>query len=151
MAPLARLRIDALLGRKRLEHQLRQNRKDIVLTKSLFAKTPQPPYYAVIFTSELRNDGVDGYGETADRMVELAATMPGFLGIESARDAEGFGITVSYWQDEEAIRNWRANSEHTLARERGRNDWYAHFELRVTRVERAYGTRREESLQESLA
>lgn len=103
------------------------------------AKTPKPPYYAVIFSSQRRGNGDDGYGAMADRMVELAATMPGFLGIESARDANGFGITVSYWRDEASIRNWRDNAEHAEARRRGRKDWYASFELRVAKVERAYG------------
>ena len=103
------------------------------------AQTPRPPYYAVIFTNQRRDDGDKGYGATADRMVELAATMPGFLGIESVRNADGLGITVSYWRDENSIRNWRANAEHTMARERGRNEWYADFELRVAKVERAYG------------
>jgi len=102
------------------------------------AVTPKPPYYAVIFTSQRRDDGDTAYGETADRMVELAATMPGFLGVESARDANGFGITVSYWRDEAAIRHWRENADHTAVRERGRRDWYADFEVRIAKVERAY-------------
>jgi heme-degrading monooxygenase HmoA len=103
-----------------------------------FATTPLPPYYAVIFASQ-RQGADDDYGITADRMVELAATQPGYLGIESCRDAQGFGITVSYWRNEGDIRTWKRNTEHALARERGRTGWYAHFELRVARVERAYG------------
>jgi hypothetical protein len=59
------------------------------------ARTPEPPYFAVIFTS-LRTSGDKGYGAMSDRMVELAARQPGFLGVESARDGEGLGITVSY-------------------------------------------------------
>lgn len=103
-----------------------------------FAKTPKPPYYAVVFTSR-RRDGDHGYGATADRMVELAAQQPGYLGVESVRDAGGLGITVSYWQDEASILAWRRHAEHTLARERGRTEWYEHYELRVAKVERAYG------------
>ena len=103
-----------------------------------FASTPAPPYYAVIFASR-RRDGDHGYGETADRMVELAAQQPGYLGIETCRDAEGFGVTVSYWRSEEDIRAWKRNAEHALAREQGRSGWYAHYELRVAKVERAYG------------
>ena len=108
-----------------------------------FASTPAPPYFAVIFASR-RTDGDQGYGETSDRMVELAAQQPGYLGVETCRDATGFGITVSYWRSEEDIRNWRRNAEHTIARERGRRDWYEHYELRVARVERAYGGPRPE-------
>lgn len=103
-----------------------------------FATTPEPPYYAVIFTS-LRTDGDQDYGHMADRMVELAREQPGFLGVESARGADGFGITVSYWTSEEAIRNWKANAEHRIAQETGKLRWYADYQLRVAKVERAYG------------
>lgn len=97
----------------------------------------QPPYYAVVFTSR-RSDGDNGYGEASDAMVALAAQQPGFLGIESARGSDGVGITVSYWDSEEAIAGWRRNAEHSATRERGRNLWYQHYEVRVCRVERAY-------------
>ena len=68
-----------------------------------FALTPEPPYYAVIFSSQRQGED-NGYGATADRMVELAAQQPGFLGVESVRGADGFGITVSYWESEAAIK-----------------------------------------------
>lgn len=103
------------------------------------ASTPTPPYYAVIFTS-LRTEGDNGYGEMADRMVELANTMPGFLGIESARD--GLGITVSYWESEDAIHNWHQHAEHKLAQQQGYEMWYQSFVTRVCKVERAYGFER---------
>lgn len=105
-----------------------------------FAKHPEPPYYAVIFSSQ-RTPGDDGYGEMAERMAELAKGQPGFLGIESARDADGFGITVSYWQDEASIVNWKKHGEHQLAQQYGHERWYEHFELRIAKVERAYGKR----------
>lgn len=103
-----------------------------------FSKTPQPPYYAVIFSS-LRTTGDNGYGEMAERMVELASQQPGFLGAESARGEDGFGITVSYWASTEAITRWKANMEHIAAQELGKATWYEHYELRVAKVERAYG------------
>ncbi len=103
--------------------------------KAAGADTPEPPYYAVIFTSR-RRAGDHGYGETAERMVELAAQQPGFLGVESARDAQGFGITVSYWSSLEAIAAWKAHGEHRAAQERGRSTWYEDFTVRVARVER---------------
>ncbi len=102
-----------------------------------FAFTPEPPYYAVIFTSR-RTAAGDGYDSMAGRMVELAQQMPGFLGIESAHGADGFGITVSYWNSEEAIRKWKSHAEHLEAQRRGNSEWYQHYELRVARVERAY-------------
>ena len=103
-----------------------------------FARTPAPPYYAVIFSSR-RTAGDHGYGAMADRMVELAARQPGFLGVESARGADGFGITVSYWASAEAIAAWKANVEHLAAQEMGRRAWYEHYELRVAKIERAHG------------
>ena len=103
--------------------------------QSAFARTPEPPYYAVIFTSQ-RTDVDDGYGAMGDRMVELASRQPGFLGVESVRDANGLGITVSYWTSLEAISAWKANTEHRVAQTTGRKKWYAHFETRVARVER---------------
>lgn len=102
------------------------------------ARTPEPPYYAVIFSAQ-RTEGDNGYGEMAERMVALAAQQPGFLGIESTRDAAGFGITVSYWASEEAIATWKANMDHQVAQQRGKRVWYADYQLRVAKVERAYG------------
>ncbi|WP_152222371.1 antibiotic biosynthesis monooxygenase [Pseudomonas sp. SCB32] len=104
----------------------------------MIASTPQPPYYAVVFTS-LRSEQDEGYADTAGRMLELAAKQDGFLGVESARGADGLGITVSYWRDEAAIRHWRDVIEHRSAQKRGRQDWYSAFQVRVCRVERAYG------------
>ncbi|MCB1560178.1 MAG: antibiotic biosynthesis monooxygenase [Xanthomonadales bacterium] len=104
-----------------------------------FAGTPAPPYFAVIFSSTRRENGAKGYAHAAERMVELASQQPGFLGVESSRDAEGFGITVSYWESEAAIAAWKHQTEHRATREQGRRDWYAQFEVRVCKVERAYG------------
>ena len=103
---------------------------------TLIAKTPKPPYYAVIFTSH-RTDGENGYSEMAQKMVELASKQEGFLGVESAR--EEVGITVSYWSSVEAIRRWKANVEHREAQRLGHEKWYSTFKVRVSKVERDYG------------
>lgn len=99
------------------------------------AKTPEPPYYAVIFTS-IRTEGDNGYSEMAKRMVELASKQPGFLGFETAR--QEIGISVSYWSSLEAIRAWKENASHREA-QNGAKDWYKCFRVRVCRVEREYG------------
>jgi heme-degrading monooxygenase HmoA len=107
-----------------------------------FATTPEPPYYAVIFTS-IRTEGDASYAETAARMEELASEIPGYLGIESARGADGFGITVSYWTSEAAIAEWKRHIEHQAAQARGKREWYTQYEVRVAKVERWYsGTAR---------
>lgn len=102
----------------------------------MIAATPEPPYWAVIFTS-LRTDDDAGYAEMAQAMVELAARQPGFLGVESARD--GLGITVSYWKDLESIAAWKADLRHQAAQKAGRERWYSAYRTRIARVERDYG------------
>jgi heme-degrading monooxygenase HmoA len=72
-------------------------------------------------------------------MVELASEQPGFLGVESVRGADGFGITVSYWKDEASIAAWKKDAEHRIAQALGRSEWYTEFRLRICRVERDYG------------
>lgn len=104
-----------------------------------FAETPDPPYYAVIFTTTQTGD-LDGYAEAAAEMEILAAGQPGFLGIDSARDC--LGITVSYWRDEESIAAWKANLQHRHARTEGRSRWYERYVLRVAKVERDYSWQR---------
>lgn len=102
-----------------------------------FARTPQPPYYAVIFTST-RTPVDEGYQDVAARMVELASQQPGFLGVESVRGGDGLGITVSYWASLEDIAAWKAQGEHRVAQGNGHRKWYEHFETRIARVDRAY-------------
>ena len=99
------------------------------------ANTPEPPYYAVIFTN-LQSDDVAGYGEMAERMQALAREQPGYLGFESARD--GLGIAISYWRDLESIANWKANAEHLVAQRNGRERWYMQYTTRICKVEREY-------------
>ena len=103
---------------------------------SFIAKTPKPPYYAVIFTSHLSKDD-QGYDDMAEKMVELASKQPGFIGIESARGE--VGITVSYWTDVDSIKKWKANVEHSEAQRLGHEKWYSSFKTRISKVERDYG------------
>lgn len=102
------------------------------------AATPAPPYHSVIFTSRRNHGDDDAYAITADRMIELAAQQDGFLGVESVRDAGRVGITVSYWRDRDAIRNWHNVAEHKDAQSLGRSRWYDCFTVRICRVEREY-------------
>ena len=101
----------------------------------MIAKTPKPPYYAVIFSS-IRTDEDNGYNEMGTKMVELASKQEGFLGVESARDK--LGITVSYWKDLASIKKWKEDAEHSVARKRGKSDWYQSFTTRIAKVERDY-------------
>ncbi|OAH15028.1 antibiotic biosynthesis monooxygenase family protein [Streptomyces jeddahensis] len=105
---------------------------------------PQPafevPYYAVVFTS-VRTEGDGGYGETAGRLEELVKDVPGFLGMDTARTPGGLGITVGYFRDEDAIKEWRSNMEHRAAQKRGREEWYESYTLHIAKVERSHGFR----------
>lgn len=101
----------------------------------MIAKTPKPPYYAVIFSS-IRTKINNGYEETATRMVELAKKQDGFIGIESARN--DLGITISYWKDLDSIQKWKQNSEHLMAQNRGRTEWYKYYKTRISKVEIDY-------------
>ncbi len=104
---------------------------------SFISKTPEPPYFAVIFTSAQSQD-LEGYSEQAIRMEELARQQNGFLGLETARDGSD-GITVSYWSSLEAINAWRLNLEHLDAQTQGKKKWYQHYRVRIAKVEREYG------------
>lgn len=103
-----------------------------------FANTPSPPYYAVIFTSQRTEKDADGYNKTADLMIDLASKQSGFLGVESARDQDGLGITVSYWDSLEAIKQWKLHMSHQKAQEKGKKDWYSAYITRICKVERDY-------------
>ena len=101
------------------------------------ARTPAPPYVAVIF-SNVQTDDLDGYDETAVRMEQLAAEQPGYLGFEAARS--GLGIAVSYWATDADARAWKQVADHAEAQRLGRERWYASYRVRIATVEREYGT-----------
>ena len=102
----------------------------------MIAKTPQPPYYAIVFTS-VKSENDEGYNEMAIKMEELAKQQSGFLGMESAR--EQLGITVSYWSSLEDIQKWRVNLDHIEAQQKGKSTWYKDYKVRIAKVERDYG------------
>ncbi|WP_299117331.1 antibiotic biosynthesis monooxygenase [uncultured Winogradskyella sp.] len=93
------------------------------------------PYFAVIFTST-QTEITEGYAEMAEKMETLAKLQQGYLGIDSARS--DVGITVSYWESLEAIKNWKVNTEHLFAQQKGREQWYNWYNVRICKVEREY-------------
>jgi heme-degrading monooxygenase HmoA len=101
----------------------------------MIAKTIRTPYYAVVFTS-IKTPVDNGYSEMADSMMELAQRQPGFLGAESARNE--VGITVSYWESLDAIKKWQAHPAHKIAQERGKENWYQKYSVRICKVESDY-------------
>ncbi|USX55743.1 antibiotic biosynthesis monooxygenase [Lentzea sp. HUAS12] len=101
----------------------------------------EPPYYAAIFTT-VRTQDQDGYAETNARMEELVRDVPGYLGMDHAQNPGGLGITVGYFRDAEALKQWRTNAEHRAAQQRGRDDWYDSYTLHIAKVERSHGFKR---------
>jgi heme-degrading monooxygenase HmoA len=105
------------------------------------ARTPEPPYWAVIFSTLRNAQPGDQFDETDKKMMALAAQQPGFLGVETA--STEIGITVSYWSDEASIAAWKRDADHAFAQYEGRTRWYDAYELRVARVERGHSFVRE--------
>jgi heme-degrading monooxygenase HmoA len=105
---------------------------------------PCPPAGAVVvvFVSQRRAGGDDGYGEAAAAMEALAARQPGYLGFVAARGDDGVGIAISYWADDAAARAWRDQPDHARIRNQGRSDWYDSYALSVAQVERSYDWQR---------
>ena len=101
----------------------------------MIAKTPKPPYYAVIFTS-IKSTKIDGYEEMANKMLDLVKKQTGFLGYESASDK--IGITISYWSDLDSIKNWKQNIDHKEAQIKGKSSWYSNYKTRIVKVEKDY-------------
>jgi heme-degrading monooxygenase HmoA len=105
----------------------------------MLARTPEPPYTAVIFTSQRTLEHEEEYHAMAVRMAELAAQQPGYLGAESARGADGLGMTVAYYRTAADARAWKGHVEHAGAQRLGREKFYAMYRVRIATVEREYG------------
>ncbi|MBR7834377.1 antibiotic biosynthesis monooxygenase [Actinospica durhamensis] len=100
---------------------------------------PQPPYYAVIITSQLTDEDQAGYEQMSRAMTELGVRQPGYLGREGMVDGAGRDLTVIYYTDDASIRAWKADIEHLEAQRLGKERWYESYHIEVARVERAYG------------
>jgi heme-degrading monooxygenase HmoA len=99
--------------------------------------------FAVVFLSRRSSADEAGYADAAAAMDALAAVQPGYRGVDSARGADGFGITVSWWEDEASAVAWRAHPDHKAIRDRGRSLWYDGYEVAVAGVTRSYAWERE--------
>ena len=96
----------------------------------------ETPYFASIFTTQL-GENLDGYDETSDRMAELVEKYDGFMGMHSARDENGYGITVCYWKSEDSINAWRNDLEHQTAQAKGKTGWYSEYTIQIAEVKRS--------------
>jgi heme-degrading monooxygenase HmoA len=95
---------------------------------SYITKTPKPPYYAVVFTSI--NADVD-HTAMYKRMVEIAESYVGYIGIEPARNPDESGVAAIYWKDLATIQAFARHPEHLIAKRKGREIWYTHYVIRI--------------------
>ncbi|GAB5465198.1 MAG: antibiotic biosynthesis monooxygenase [Candidatus Kapaibacteriales bacterium] len=106
----------------------------------MIANTPEPPYYAVVFTAKLNSlisESENDYTSTLNQLRSEVENLPGFLGMESTGKEDE--ITVSYWKDIDDIRNWQTNKEHFIAKKKGIREWYDSYKVRICKVEKSYG------------
>jgi len=100
------------------------------------------PYVAVIFTSTRSLEHGEEYAHWATRMSELVKAQPGFISEVSARDPETrFGITISYFKDEESVKRWKVVDEHQQAQKLGQEKFYSEYSVKVATVYREYAVK----------
>ena len=85
----------------------------------------------VIFRSRLREDAGPDYERTAERMLELARTMPGFVSFRHYAAPDGERVSLVEFEDDAAVRRWHEHPEHREAQRRGRSDWYDWYRLQT--------------------
>ena len=91
--------------------------------------------YIVSFISVLSPDST-GYEDAANQMMETVQNQLGFVAAYSARNADGVGITISYWTNLEAVTGWKKNKAHQAIQKKGKNQWYDWYQLQVSEIVR---------------
>jgi heme-degrading monooxygenase HmoA len=96
---------------------------------------------AVIFEAQPHPDRKSAYLDAAERLRPLLAQIDGFLSIERFESLTESGkiLSLSFWRDEEAVRQWRNVEEHRRIQGAGRRTILADYRLRVATVIRDYG------------
>ena len=92
--------------------------------------------YAVIFRAEI-NKFDSRYYEMAAQMKDLAISKYGCIEFTSV--TEGLQeIAISYWQDQEQIKQWKQDSKHLVSQELGSTIWYKSYKVQVVEIIREY-------------
>ena len=108
--------------------------------------------YAVIFEVEPKPDSKDEYLDIAAALRQDLEKMDGFISIERFQSLtnEGKLLSLSFWRDEAAVVGWRNQSNHRRAQDKGYNELFENYRLRVAEVQRDYTkTERTEAPQET--
>jgi len=90
-----------------------------------------------VFRSRLMPGLREDYVSLVDRMVELAATMPGYISHKGFFAEDGERVTIVEFESEEAQRAWRMHPEHRDAQRKGRDTYYASYSIQICEVKRA--------------
>lgn len=100
---------------------------------------PDWPVHVVIFRSKRRVDNEDLYAEWSQRMEERVRGIEGYIDHVEFRDPETReGVTLAYFDSEEAIARWREDAEHRQSQELGRTHFHEGYTLEVAEVQRRY-------------
>jgi heme-degrading monooxygenase HmoA len=96
---------------------------------------------AVIFEVEPHEGHLEPYLEIAASLKPDLEQIDGFISVErfSSLTTPGKYLSLSFWRDEEAIRQWRDRPTHRTAQQRGRKAHFAGYRLRIAGVIRDYG------------
>jgi len=98
---------------------------------------PQPGQIITVFRSRLREDGAAMYYEHAERMSELARTMPGYIEHKVFTAEDGERVTLVTFADQASHDGWRTHPEHRAAQKAGRAGYYVEYSIAVGTIERA--------------
>ena len=96
--------------------------------------------YAVIFEVEINENRKDEYLSIAAKLKEQLVTMEGFISIERFTSLvnEGKLLSLSFWETEKALIQWKKNIDHMSAQEKGRESIFKDYRIRIANVERDY-------------
>jgi heme-degrading monooxygenase HmoA len=96
---------------------------------------------AVIFEVVPNVGQKDAYLDAAAALRPQLDRIDGFISIErfASLTEPGKILSLSYWRDEEAVRQWRNVEAHRAIQKAGRTSIFADYRLRVAHVVRDYG------------
>jgi heme-degrading monooxygenase HmoA len=102
---------------------------------------------AVIFELTPHEDRTDDYFDLAGKLHHLLDEIDGFISIErfESRTIPGRYLSLSFWRDEEAVRQWRNLPVHRATQAKGRKSIFESYRLRVADVVRDYGLNERET------
>jgi heme-degrading monooxygenase HmoA len=89
-----------------------------------------------VFRSRLMPDVRDEYVALVNRMIELAATMPGYISHKGFFADDGERVTIVEFESEEGMRAWRMHPEHVQAQRKARQIYYSEYSVQVCEVVR---------------